>query len=252
MDKVIAFDERRDVIVPGDYKTTIRYCVELFLKIAQDAIKDHGYFAVALSGGSTPKAIFHGILASEQKDLVDWSRVLLFWSDERCVPHSHPDSNYRMAMESGFSKLPIPKENIFPIEGEGDLEVNAKNYEKLIREKIPSKTFDLVMLGMGDDGHTASLFPKTHALHPNERLVVPNFLPQKDVWRMTLTFDCINSARNIILYVLGANKAKMVKQVFTGPYDPDTYPVQRVGTAAHMALWILDNDAADDLFKDKG
>lgn len=237
-------DNRRDLIVPGDYKTTIDFSIKQFIELANNAIKDHNIFAVALSGGSTPNAIYNGLASPQHRNAIDWSRVLCFWSDERCVPKDHPESNYRMAMEAGLSKLPIPSKNIFPMNGMGDLEKNAEDYEKILLEKLPKKAFDLTMLGMGEDGHTASLFPKTHGLHTNARMVIPNFITQKEVWRMTLTFECINSSRHINIYVLGKNKAEMVKHVLTGPYEPDNYPVQRIGTPAHKALWLLDTDAS--------
>lgn len=242
--KVQGYDERRDFIIPGDHEKTIQFCVHHFLFLAKESIDRQGYFAAALSGGSTPKAIYNGIFQSPFRGEIDWNRILLFWSDERCVPKNHPDSNYHMAMEAGFSKLPIPHENIFPMPSEGDLEQNAKLYESQILEKIPSGIFDLVMLGMGEDGHTASLFPKTHALHVENSLVVPNFVPEKNTWRMTLTYPCINRARHSTLYVLGTSKAAMVKHVFTSRYQPDLLPVQKVGTSSHRALWILDNEAA--------
>ncbi len=226
----IAFDDRRDVIVPGNHEATLQYCVEQLIHLANDSISDHGHFAVALSGGSTPKSIYEGLAASKYQKAVDWNKVFIFWSDERCVPRSHPDSNYRMAMEAGMSKLSIPQSNIFPMPSEGDLEKGAQEYENLILRKIPSKSFDLIMLGMGEDGHTASLFPKTHALHTNSRLIIPNYISQKSIWRMTMTFECINNARNIDIYVLGKNKSAMVHTIFNAPFDPDTLPIQRVGT----------------------
>jgi 6-phosphogluconolactonase len=238
------FDDRRKIIVPGDDITTVQFCIEQFLSLAKEAIDDHDYFAVALSGGSTPKAIFQGILESKNCSAVDWRRVLLFWGDERCVPQDHPDSNYRMAMEAAFSKLPIPPENIFPMPVEGDLKHDAKVYEELIQNKT-SGIFDLVMLGMGEDGHTASLFPKTAALHEEKILVAENYIPGKNAWRMTLTCPCINVARNIIVYVLGANKAQMIKKVFLEPYQPDILPIQKIGTPSHPALWVMDSTAAE-------
>lgn len=246
---VITFDERRDLLIPGDYETSLKFSVDHFLMLAQQSIAKHGHFAVALSGGSTPSAIYRGLAQADARKKVDWSRVWLFWSDERCVPRDHPDSNYRMAMESGLSDLPILKENIFPIPTEGNLDSNAKAYEAVIMRKLGSASFDLVMLGMGDDGHTASLFPKTHGLHPTENLVVANFLPHKQIWRMTLTFDCINVAHNIVLYVFGAGKSQMVKRIFTEPYQPDLLPAQRIGTEEHKALWLLDHAASTDLLK---
>lgn len=239
-------DVQRDIIIPGDQPAALKFCVEHFISIAHDSITDHGYFAVALSGGSTPKAIFQLLAQAPYRNQVDWQKVRLFWSDERCVPLDHPDSNYHMAMQSGFATLPIPKEHIFPMITEGDLEQNAVAYEKLV-QKYANGIFDLVMLGMGEDGHTASLFPKTHGLHPTHRLVIANFIPEKDVWRMSLTYECINAARNIAIYLLGKSKAKMVKQVLTGKYEPDILPVQAIGTPTHKALWVLDKDAAAEL-----
>lgn len=241
------YDSKRNYIVPGDKDKAIDYAVNEWVSIAKNAINDHDYFAVALSGGSTPKAIYKK-LADTKKNALDWSKVLLFWSDERAVPPNHSDSNYKMAMESGFSRLPIPKDHIFRLKGEGDVELNAKEYEKLILTKIPSKKFDLMMLGMGDDGHTASLFPKTHGLHAENRLVIANFIPEKDIWRLTVTFECINQSDKIHVYVLGEDKAYMAKTVFSGPYKPDEYPVQAVGTERNPALFILDTDAAKKTF----
>lgn len=249
MDWQKKIDDRRDIIIPGDYAATLKFCVDLFIFIANKAILEHGYFAVALSGGSTPKAIFQTLAQEENRSKIDWKHVLVFWSDERCVPHTHVDSNYRMAMDAGFNTLPIPIENIFPMQGEGDLEHNALEYEKLIVEKIPLKKFDLIMLGMGDDGHTASLFPHTQALHDVGHLVVPNFLAEKNVWRMSLTFDCINAANHIIFYVLGSSKASTLRKVLSDPYNPNALPAQRIGTQEHKALWIVDNDAASQICK---
>ncbi len=241
------FDERRDIAIPGDREKTVEFCIEHFIKSANDAIADHNYFAVALSGGSTPKAIFQGLSKPENQKRIDWDKVLVFWSDERCVPADHPDSNYKMAMDAGLGTLGIPKEHIFRMRGEQQPEDAAKEYDLLIMEELPHERFDLVMLGMGDDGHTASLFPKTHALHAIGHMITFNYVPQKDAWRLTMTYDCINDASNIAIYVLGANKADVLAKVFTSPLDYDTYPIQNVGTGTHKALWIVDQDAAAKL-----
>jgi 6-phosphogluconolactonase len=239
-----AFDGRRDLVVPGDYQTTLQYCVEHFLVVAQEAIEDHGYFAVALSGGSTPKAIYQGLADPVHRSKIDWKKVLVFWSDERNVPPYDPESNYRMAMDAAFSHLPLPTQNIHRMQAEGDIEEGALAYDKLIRATLKDLSFDLVMLGLGEDGHTASLFPRTHGLHATERVAIANSIPQKDTWRMTLTFDCINAARNIVVYVLGKSKAKILKTVLTSPYQPDDLPVQYVGTPEHKALIIADIPAS--------
>lgn len=243
-----SFDERRDIVILGDYDETIAFCVEHFLSVGNEAISDHGYFSVALSGGSTPAAIYKALSSQSNRGRLDWTKVRLFWSDERAVPPTHADSNYGMAMRTGLDQLHIPKDNIFRMVAEVDIENNALRYEQIIREKVPSGSFDLVMLGMGEDGHTASLFPRTHGLKPKGgRLVVANYIPGKETWRMTLTFECINQAKHIDVYVLGKGKASMVAQVFKGPYDPVVLPIQQVGTPTHKALWIMDNDAASAL-----
>lgn len=243
--KQISVDVRRHVIVPGDHDQTLQYSIDNWIEIANASILRQGYFAVALSGGSTPKAIYMGL--AEKPDALDWSKVLLFWSDERAVSKEDANSNYRMAMDA-FGSLPFLPNNIFPMDGLGDLEANAKAYEKLIHEHIPSGQFDLMMLGMGDDGHTASLFPKTHGLHAPERTVIANFLPDKDVWRLSVTFDCINHSHKTVLYILGAGKAEMIKKVFSNPLEGDLLPVQNVGTDTNPAIYILDEKAASLTF----
>jgi 6-phosphogluconolactonase len=238
--EVLPFDERRDVAIPGDKDATINYCVNHFIKTATHAITARGRFCVALAGGSTPKAIFERL----QPEQLDWSKVFLFWSDERTVKPDHPDSNYRMAMDAGFAQLPIPDNQIFRMVAEENIEANAQAYEKTILEHVPEGVFDLIMLGMGEDGHTASLFPETHALDANHVLVVSNLVPQKDTWRMTFTYACINQAHEIVIYVLGDGKAAMVDQVLNAGAS---LPIQKVGTPAQKALWILDQGAAAKL-----
>lgn len=236
-----SYDERRDFIVPGDAAETIAFAAEHWLHTAERSILQRGRFAAALSGGSTPKAIFEKIAKSPTKS-VDWSKVWLFWSDERNVPPDHPESNYRMAMESGLQRLPIPASQIFRMKGEGDLEQNALDYEAAIRHHLGKHFFDLVMLGVGEDGHTASLFPQTAALDVENRLVVPNFIPQKNAWRMTLTFPCINSSFSSAVYALGKSKQSIVPRVLEAAIV-SPYPASRVGVHGRKTLWILDLEA---------
>jgi 6-phosphogluconolactonase len=243
--QIHAYDSRRDLVIPGDAKETLLFCAEQFIQIGNAAIQEKGKFNVALSGGSTPKALFQLLASPLFNTRLPWEHVILFWSDERNVPPDSPDSNYKMAMDSGFSLLPVPKENIHRMPAEGlEIVVAAKTYEQLILDLVPKASFDLVMLGMGEDGHTASLFPKTHGLHAEGSLVVANFLPDKNVWRMTLTFECINAAQHISLYVIGKSKSPMVKEAFSNHYDANEIPVERIGTRTHKALWILDKEAA--------
>jgi len=172
-------DEKRRLVVPGDYATTLAFCVQHWLQTGSEAIRKYGGFAVALSGGSTPKAIYENLAQPHHQKSIDWSKVWLFWSDERAVPPDHPDSNFRMAMEAGFGKLPIPHAQILRMHAEVEIEKSAKEYEETIKKTLKGRPFDLIMLGMGDDGHTASLFPYTAALKITDRLVVANEIPQK-------------------------------------------------------------------------
>ncbi len=238
------FDQRRDLVIPGDEAETVRFCTTQWIELAQEAIQERGCFIVALSGGQTPHAIFKSLSQAEHQKRVDWSKVLLFWSDERDVPLNHPESNYFMAMEAGLKSLPFDPKNIFPVPREQNREEAARLYEEQIRAHVPSLQFDLIMLGMGEDGHTASLFPYTDALHANHRLFVANNIPQKQVWRLTMTYACMDLARTICIYVMGEKKKERVAEVLLEGDDSDRLPVQRVGTPTHKALWILDRAAA--------
>jgi 6-phosphogluconolactonase len=243
------FDERREIAIPGDSKKTILFAVEHWIQTALEAISKRSRFSVALSGGSTPNAIYEALSQPPYKSRLDWSKVLFFWSDERCVPADHPDSNYHNAMKSGLSLLPLSPNQIFRMKGEGSHEEMAKEYERTLRQVLDHHVFDLVMLGLGEDGHTASLFPHTAALDVKDHLVVANFVPQKKSWRMTLTFPCIEQSRKTVLYALGASKQKIVQDVLEAAL-PSSYPASRIGTPQKSALWILDEAAAALLCKE--
>ena len=234
----------RDLIVPGDYNATLLFCVEHLIAIANQSIKDHGAFFIALSGGSTPKAIFEKLTSSPYKERMPWDKTHFFWSDERTVPPDHPDSNYHMAMQAGLKNMPIPPPHIHRMVTETDLENNAHSYEKTIQDVLKEHSFDLMMLGMGEDGHTASLFPNTEGLKVENRLAIPNYIPEKKTWRMTLTFPCINAAKHIAIYVMGISKKETLASVLQNKAN---YPVLQVGTPQNKALWIVDQPAATNL-----
>ncbi len=241
---ITPLDEKREVAILGYKEEAIRYAAEHFIQAAKESIAERGIFNVALSGGSTPKAIFQTLTSPPYSTLVDWKKVNLFWSDERAVPPQHPESNFRMAMEAGFDKL-MPAANVFRMQGEGDIEKNAHEYEKILLKIVKDGALDYIMLGMGEDGHTASLFPKTHGLHCDEdRLVIGNFIPRLKDWRMTLTFSCINAAKQIVVYILGKSKAEMLRRIVQDPAQPDLYPLQAVGTPDNKLLIIADKEAA--------
>jgi len=246
--KIHSWDQRRDLLIPGDEPATIDVCVRHFITSCRRATEEHGAFFVALSGGSTPKAVYKLLCSPPYSDKIDWKKVWLFWGDERSVPPTDPDNNYKMAMDAGFGKMPIPKEQIFRMKAEDKIEVNALAYENALKGALQNRPLDLVILGMGEDGHTASLFPQTDGLKAKNRLVVANYVPQKNTWRMTLTFEAINSAQNIAIYVIGASKRQTLKEVFQSEQQVERYPIQFIGTKENKALWILDEQAAAELY----
>lgn len=240
-------DARRNIALPGNHEQTIDFCVDYFIENAKKAILEKGFFTVALSGGSTPKEIFKKLTSPGYREQVEWDKVLFFFGDERSVSPEDSQSNYKMAMDCALRDLKIPSKHIFRMVAEKNPEENARAYEKIILEKVPNAQFDLVTLGMGDDGHTASLFPHTEALKSKGVLVTANLVPQKQTLRMTLTYECINQAHHICLFVLGKGKADILPKVLQGDYQPLNYPSQKIGTEQTKALWILDNESATQL-----
>ncbi len=240
---MLEFDSRRNLFIGKTEEEALLFAVENWMHTAARALQQTGKFAVALSGGSTPKAIYQRLSLLPKE--IDWTKVFLFWGDERSVAPDHPDSNYRMAMEH-FSKLPIPEHQIFRMKAEADIEKNAKDYEEKIRHTLRKSLFDLVMLGIGEDGHTASLFPNTKALSVTKELVCANDVPQKMTQRMTLTYPCINESAKIAIYALGKSKQEIVPKVLNAPIV-SPFPTSAIGTEKSPALWILDSQAAANL-----
>ncbi|SNT20720.1 6-phosphogluconolactonase [Granulicella rosea] len=227
---------------------------ELFASTVAAAVEERGLARVAISGGSTPKVVFALLADPAQPFLasIPWAKLQLFWVDERCVAPTEPDSNYRMTNEQMLSKVPLPAENIHRMEGELDPEVAAARYESDIRntfklEGAETPTFDLILLGMGDDGHTASLFPHTEGLDAIAPIVIANHVPQKDTWRISLTWPVINQGREVAFLIEGAAKADVLHAVFTGPYQPETYPSQLIRPASGRLTLLLDAGAASKL-----
>lgn len=247
--KVSHWDSKRDVAIPGDSEATLSFCIDHLLNAYHQSVKSHGAFYLALSGGSTPKAIFEKLTESPNKEKIDWSKVHLFWSDERSVGPESSESNYHMAMKSGFGKMPIPPQQIHRMVAETNIEENAELYEKTILKVLKDRLFDYMMLGMGEDGHTASLFPHTQALEENSKLVLANWVPQKNTWRMTMTYSCINSAKHIVIYVMGAAKKEMLESALRDEKHFSDLPIMKVGTSHHKALWICDTAAAENIKK---
>ena len=214
---------------------------------AAEAISATGRFTLALSGGSTPRAAYQLLATEAFARQVEWGRVQVLWGDERCVPPDDPRSNYRMSKEALLDRVPIPPPQIHRIRGEDDPEQAAEEYERTLRSLLTKGTVDLVLLGLGDDGHTASLFPGQPAVHETARWVVAVPAPDATMWRITLTPPVLNAARNVTFVVSGANKAARLQQVLQGPFAPDTLPAQAVRPAQGRLTWMLDQAAAGRL-----
>lgn len=242
-----SWDSRRDLLICNTSQDLIAYSAIHFASIVKEAVAARGACFIALSGGSTPKAIFQELTTKPHLSPTEWSKLHLFWSDERSVPPSDPESNYHMAMEAGLKKVPIPPQQIHRMQAECSIESHALEYEQLIQKLLGSDPFDLMMLGMGEDGHTASLFPHTSALCAKDRLVVANYISTKKTWRMTMTLPCIHRARNIAIYALGTSKKDAFAKAFLLEPPFEEIPVAYVGTAHHPALWIIDSALATAL-----
>ena len=220
-----------------------------FVRLANERSATAGRFVVALSGGSTPRALYSLLAGAEFQSQVPWDRVHFFWGDERCVLPDHPDSNYRMAFETLLSKAPVPEKNIHRIEAELAPEAAAACYEKAIRDffslaDFAWPPFDLVFLGLGDDGHTASLFPGSEALHENKRLVVATYVEKLKTYRITLTLAVLNRAANIFFLVAGASKAAILADVLQEKRGSESLPARRIDPQGGRLVWFVDRAAA--------
>lgn len=241
------------VIIFPDAAQLALAAAERFIKIAEEAIQARGVFLVTLSGGSTPQMLYQ-LLASEPfSERVDWSRAHLFWGDERCVPPDHPDSNYLKAKTILLDHVPVPPANIHRIPTEKRPEIAAEEYEGTLLEFFSSQAsgeeknnarFDLVLLGMGDDGHTASLFPGTPGINEQVRWVVAQYIDKLAAWRVSLTPAILNQARHVIFLVSGAGKKETLQRVVYGSYQPERYPAQVITLQGEEPLWMVDEAAA--------
>jgi len=221
-----------------------------FYRCADAAIATRNRFCVALSGGSTPRGVY-SLLAADQRSgthRLSWDRVYIFFGDERHVPPDHPDSNYRMANEALLSRVPISEDHVFRIRGELDADAAAQQYDKQLRaffnlqpDEWPE--FDLIFLGLGDDGHTASLFPGSAALEEKSKLVAANWVEKFKDYRMTLTFPVLNHAAEVMFLVSGEGKAQILKDVLR-PIAAESYPAQRVQPENGKLIWLADQAAA--------
>jgi 6-phosphogluconolactonase len=220
---------------------------EEFVRRAIAANGSPGRFRVALSGGSTPTALYDRLATEAVSRRIDWARVEVFFGDERCVPPDAAASNYRLAQDHLLGRVPIPQRNVHRIRGEDDPEQAAAAYEHELREAFsaPGSRFDLVLLGLGEDGHTASLFPGTAAVREQNRWVMAVAAPS--MWRVTLTPAVINDAAEVVFVVAGREKAPILRRVLEGPHKPDTLPAQLIAPRAGRLRWLVDAAAAAEL-----
>ena len=224
---------------------------QYFVEMTGEAVAGRGRARIAISGGSTHKAAFQTLGDPDQpwRNRMPWDKLDLYWVDERSVPPDDAESNFRMTREALLDHVPLKPDQIHRIEGELDPQEAASRYESELRnsfrlEGAESPRFDLVSLGLGDDGHTASIFPRTEAVHEMSRLVTANRVPQKDTWRITLTWPVINRASSVFFLISGQEKASILNEVLTGPCDLERLPSQLIWPSSGILTLILDKAAA--------
>lgn len=224
---------------------------ELFVDLAAQAIQARGRFRVALTGGSAPPAMNNLLARPEYSSRIDWEKIDIFWGDERYVPSDDPESNYRMTAETLLRRVPLPEQNIYRVMTEiMPPAAAASNYEERIRRcfghpaSLPR--FDLIYLGLGRNGHVASLFPHSPALRDTSRLVVADLVAAVSMWRISMTLPLLNRGRTVAFLVHGAEKAEILREVVMGPRDPERLPAQLIAPEGRL-LWLTDDAAAAQL-----
>lgn len=215
---------------------------ERIVRASADAMVATDRFVIALSGGSTPRRLFE-LLAADYVTKIQWAKVHVLFVDERCVPPDHADSNFGMACRTLLDHVPIAYENIRRMPGEQDPQQAADAYEQLLREEY-ARGVDLALLGMGEDGHTASLFPQTPALQERGRLCVANYVEKLSAWRLTMTAEYLNRAFEVLVLVEGAKKAPVVARVLEGGMRPGDLPIQLISPVSGRLIWLMDSQAA--------
>ncbi len=231
-------------------ETLAQYAAKYWIRVGQQAIQDKGSFHIALSGGSTPKKIHQIITDPAYRDQLDWSKVHFYFGDERCVPPNHIDSNFRMANETLFSKISCHSKNIHRMQGELKPQTAAQLYAETLHNHLPWEQnkqpyFDLILLGMGPDGHTASLFPNTTALSIRNKNVAANYVEKLHAWRITLTYPMLNSAHKILIIAHGEKKQPVLKTILASPSEQH-YPIMDIKPNGEL-VWYLDDKASQGI-----
>lgn len=244
--KLVSIKENTNAAIFDCVGSVYNFAVNQIISIAKKSIAKRGTFHLCLSGGSTPREIYTRLCKDENAKEIDWSLVHIYFGDERNVAPDSSVSNYNMAMKAGFNTLNIPSTNIHRMKAEKDLAVNAKEYESVLTTLLPDGKFDLMLLGLGHDGHTASLFPGTSAVSNESALVVENYVPEIQSHRMTLTVKAINSSRNITFYVIGGEKTSIMKKIAADETNPKI-PATLIGSNGVPTLYLLDMYAGEDI-----
>ena len=217
---------------------------------AREAAAAGRNFSLVLSGGSTPKLLYQLLAAEPYRSRVDWTRMEIYFGDERVVPVDHADSNFKMANEALISRVPLKPENVHRMRGEIDPNQAAIEYGQMLKARFGEGGPDITLLGMGDDGHTASLFPHTSALDETQHRCVAHFVEKSTTgksWRITLTAPFINRSATVLLLVTGASKAARLAEILHGPRDPKRLPIQLIDPASGQLIWMLDEAAATNI-----
>lgn len=232
--------------VYADLEALSQAAADSFVKLSMEALSSKGGFIVAISGGSTPRRFFSILAESPYEERIPWTSTHIFWADERCVPWGHPDSNYKLAHEALLSKVPIGDENVHRIKGEENSEKAARDYEESLRLFFgtqPLPVFDLIILGAGTDGHTASLFPGSAAVHERKRIAIAIHAEAPKPDRVTLTLPVLNNASRIIFLAAGREKATVLHEIMEDG-NPKRYPAGLVQPVHGHVTWLVDRDAA--------
>lgn len=232
-----------------DFESLTYAAVEMFVELANQSIRKRGRCSVALSGGGTPEPFYRALAEPANQARILWEQLHLFWGDERPVSPADPESNFYMAREALIGPVEIPQENVHRVPAEMDVRLAAFSYEETLRDFFEGEwpRFDLVLLGMGEDGHTASLFPESAGLNEEHRWFIANYAPKRETWRLTLTKHAINAGREIWVLVRGASKADKLAEVLTGKQAPRANPIQLIRPADGELVWMVDQAAAQKL-----
>jgi 6-phosphogluconolactonase len=239
--------------VCNDPESLSEAAARLFVKQSRYAVRVQNRFSVALAGGHTPEHTYQALSQPPFRDQVPWAKVHVFWGDERCVPLDDPRSNAHMAHQALLNHVPIPPNQIHPIRCVQNPRQAAKEYESLLRDFFAggSPRFDLVLLGLGENGHTASIFPNTPAVDEKERWVLAVFVSEQSMWRVTMTPPLINQAAMVAFLVAGTIKARVLRRVLDGPFKPRDLPAQLIQPTSGGLDWIVDEEAYRELIKTK-